>query len=487
MDRRNDIDWGGWILTVIMLGAFWPVGLVLLFRQLAGYSGKGARKQVKRHPADVARDQQARDAYSRTAQQGAQSFTQAARQSGNINDQYRQTQWFTQQQAAKQQPSARRVPQGNTVPQGSAAQQSSAAQQGGWDAVRQASSKAKKKKSRLDNMGQGLTVVGGLLAAMFGFIILATIGSDLGAANFSLRSMLSELFPLMGFFGGGLMCLFAGTKQRKKGKRYKKYLSYIGKNQEISVSALASAMGQKEKVVYEDLQDMLDDGVLPTGYIDVAEGMLILSDEGLARAAAPQPEPAAEPEPEPVVKKTVEDENAILQEIREVNDAIPDEVMSAKIDRIGEITGKILDYQRSHPSKSGQLRSFLNYYLPTTLKILRAYAQLDAQGIEGENITAAKKRIENMMDMVVDGFESQLDQLFADDALDITSDVQVLENMLRKDGLSGDGMTLGVDPGTADGGAFSAQQAYLDLQKVADELEQQKKSGEDDGQITLSL
>lgn len=454
MDRRNDIDWGGWILTVIMLGAFWPVGLVLLFRQLSGYSRKG--KQVKRHPADVAREQQARDDYFKTDWQGA-NFTRSA--------QYQQA----QQQGAQQ--SARRVPQGN------------AAQRGGWDAVRQAAPKGKKQngpEAAAKNVGDVLSVIGGIMLGVFGFISLAIIGDSWGAW----RSMIGDLFPALGFFGAGIMCLFSGRKMSRKAKRYKKYLSYIGRNQEISISALASAMGQKEKVVYEDLQDMLDDGVLPMGYIDVAQGMLILSDEGLTRSAAPQPAPAAEPEP---VKKTVEDENAILQEIREVNDAIPDEVMSAKIDRIGEITGKILDYQRSHPSKSGQLRSFLNYYLPTTLKILRAYAQLDAQGIEGENITAAKKRIESMMDMVVDGFESQLDKLFADDALDITSDVQVLENMLRKDGLSGDSMTLGPVSAPEGEGAFSAQQAYLDLQKVADELEQQKKSGEDDGQITLSL
>ena len=411
MDRRNDIDWGGWILTVIMLGAFWPVGLVLLFRQLSGYSRKG--KQVKRHPADVAREQQARQArddYFKTDWQGA-NFTRSA--------QYQQA----QQQGAQQ--SARRVPQGNT------------AQRGGWDAVRQAApQKQKGPEAKGAGLARTLTITGGILAGVFGIAILSTIGDYWG----SWRYMLSDLFPLLGFFGAGVMCLFAGHKQRKKIKRYKKYLSYIGRNQEISISALASAMGQKEKVVYEDLQDMLDDGVLPMGYIDVAQGMLILSDEGLTRTAAPQPEPAAEPEP---VKKTVEDENAILQEIREVNDAIPDEVMSAKIDRIGEITGKILDYQRSHPSKSGQLRSFLNYYLPTTLKILRAYAQLDAQGIEGENISAAKKRIEDMMDQVVSGFEKQLDKLFQDDAMDITSDVEVLENMLKKDGLSGeDGITM---------------------------------------------
>ena len=128
-----------------------------------------------------------------------------------------------------------------------------------------------------------------------------------------------------------------------------------------------------------------------------------------------------------------------------MNDEIPDEVMSAKIDRIEEITGKILRYQKEHPNKEGQLRTFLNYYLPTTLKILRAYAQLDAQGIEGQNISAAKKRIEDMMDQVVSGFEKQLDKLFQDDAMDITSDVEVLENMLKKDGLSDEGgitMTL---------------------------------------------
>ena len=102
-------------------------------------------------------------------------------------------------------------------------------------------------------------------------------------------------------------------------------------------------------------------------------------------------------------------------------------------------------FRSSHPNKEGQLRTFLNYYLPTTLKILRAYAQLDAQGIEGENISAAKKRIEDMMDQVVSGFEKQLDKLFQDDAMDITSDVEVLESMLKKDGLSDEGgitMTL---------------------------------------------
>ena len=76
------------------------------------------------------------------------------------------------------------------------------------------------------------------------------------------------------------------------------------------------------------------------------------------------------------------------------------------------------------------------------MKILRSYARLDAQGVEGENISAAKERIEGMMDQVVEGFEKQLDKLFSSDAMDIAADVQVLENMLKKDGLAGEQMKM---------------------------------------------
>jgi len=305
------------------------------------------------------------------------------------------------------------------------------------------------------------------------------ISALFGAFNDMIRTVFADaLGNASGFLVGGLVCLFMGQGRRRQAKRYRKYLSYIGRNKTVSLSALASAMGKRERTVRQDLQDMLDLGIIP-GYIDMASGRLILSSAGISDL-----EPEPEPEPE---KKPQADDYEILQEIRAVNDAIPDQVMSEKIDRIGEITGKILDYQRSHPNKSGQLRSFLNYYLPTTLKVLRAYAQLDAQGIEGENITAAKKRIENMMDQVVFGFEKQLDRLFQDDAMDITSDVEVLENMLRQDGLSGT-MTFGntstaakSSPNTG-AAAASAQQAAQELENIMKDLEDDQDQG-----ITLQL
>ena len=169
----------------------------------------------------------------------------------------------------------------------------------------------------------------------------------------------------------------------------------------------------------------------------MSTGRLHLSGEGIREPVRPEPESTGQEERS--------EDDRILAQIRAVNDAIEDAEMSRKIDRIEEITRKIFAYQKKNPEKGGQLRSFLNYYLPTTLKILNSYAQMEEQGVEGKNITAAKERIEGMMDKVVEGFEKQLDKLFEGTAMDITTDVQVLEQMLEKDGLArdGDGLTLG--------------------------------------------
>ena len=284
------------------------------------------------------------------------------------------------------------------------------------------------------NKGKGMMVWGAILAILGGFISFVEFFDTMGMGFIYMLQSIG--FPL-GLLGAGLVLLVCGTQRNKKAKRFRKYLALIGKRESISIGSLAQAMPVSYHTACDDIQEMLDEGYIPTGYLDMASGRLILSDEGLQE----EPEPEKEEQPAPP-----EDDDAILQEIRQVNDAIEDPEMSEKIDRIGEITGKILDYQRKNPNKDSQLRSFLNYYLPTTLKILKAYAQMEAQGIEGQNISAAKERIEGMMDKVVEGFEKQLDKLFQDDAMDITTDVEVLERMLDKDGLSGkgDGFQMGV-------------------------------------------
>jgi len=286
--------------------------------------------------------------------------------------------------------------------------------------------------------GSGLIAGGAILTGIFGISTIGVLSEFISSLNYGyfFADELTGLFVVLAFMIGGIIMLGKGIGNNKRKERMLNYLAYIGSNREISLVNMALSFGVSIKTLCKDLRKMLADGILPTGYLDMAAGKLILSETGYQ---APTKE---EPVEEEAPKTEQEIDDSILKEIRQVNDDIPDEVMSAKIDRIEEITGKILNYQKTHPDKAGQLRSFLNYYLPTTLKILRAYAQLDAQGIEGENISAAKARIEGMMDQVVAGFEKQLDKLFQDQAMDITSDVKVLENMLKKDGLSDDQQTM---------------------------------------------
>ena len=299
----------------------------------------------------------------------------------------------------------------------------------------------KRRKAKKEGGGTGLVIGGGILTGIFGLgaLTISMPFLDALSTGFWEWPLLIPIVACLMFMGGGIGMLFSGIGKNRRSERYLNYLAYIGANREVDLAPMAASFGMPVNKLCKDLRRMLAKGILPTGYLDLAEGKLFLTEMGY-HAQVRREEPAEETPQQAAAR-----EDDILREIRQVNDEIPDEAMSAKIDRIEEITGKILAYQKSHPNKEGQLRTFLNYYLPTTLKILRAYAQLDAQGIEGENISAAKKRIEDMMDQVVSGFEKQLDKLFQDDAMDITSDVEVLENMLKKDGLSDEGgitMTL---------------------------------------------
>ena len=114
-------------------------------------------------------------------------------------------------------------------------------------------------------------------------------------------------------------------------------------------------------------------------------------------------------------------------------DRIADAVLSEKIDHLETVAGKIFREVEEHPEKQQQAATFLNYYLPTTLKLLDSYAKFEEAGIEGENLSRAQERIEETMDALIKGFDKQLDDLYRNEAMDIDSDIRVMENMLRRD------------------------------------------------------
>ena len=180
-------------------------------------------------------------------------------------------------------------------------------------------------------------------------------------------------------------------------------------------------------------------------------GKIILPDRGYEiddleeddNESEPQPQkPQAEPV-SPEVQQLLQERDRALSEMRRLNDAIQDQTLSQQIDRLEHTTQKIMDAVVKSPDKLPQIRRFLNYYLPTTLKLLNAYDRMDATGVEGANIDGTKGRIEDIMSTICTAFDRQLDALYGQEAMDISTDIDVLEQMLAREGLGS--MNLSTD------------------------------------------
>ena len=156
-----------------------------------------------------------------------------------------------------------------------------------------------------------------------------------------------------------------------------------------------------------------------------------------AKETEKKEEKKPEPPKDPEVQKLLQERERALSEMRRLNDSIKDEKISAQIDHLEEVTGKIIDQVVAQPKKRPQIRRFLDYYLPTTLKLLNAYDRMAAAGVNGENISVTKEKIEDMMDTIVRAFDKQLDGLFGEEALDVSTDITVMEDLLAREGLAG--------------------------------------------------
>lgn len=276
------------------------------------------------------------------------------------------------------------------------------------------------------------------------------------------------------------------SAERRLIRRFHECCTVIGLRQHVPVKELAKAVELSANDMRKQLQTMIARGYFGDGaYLDMAHGELVLppvareakqsggswrelvnevlnmlrgdqvfSDDAqdadfkpVEPEPAPQPEQKPEPEPEPTkkpspasVKKTYMDElERILNELYQLNEQIEDEAVSARIDRIGTLTAGIFRAVIDNPEREQDVRKFMNYYLPTTLKLLKSYDMLEEQSYQGENILASRRKIESVLDTLIAAFEKQLDRLFQNDALDIATDIDVLETMMAGDGLSSKG------------------------------------------------
>ncbi|MED9937070.1 MAG: 5-bromo-4-chloroindolyl phosphate hydrolysis family protein [Gemmiger sp.] len=250
--------------------------------------------------------------------------------------------------------------------------------------------------------------------------------------------LVEDSMPMLMSLTGGIGCLFGGWHIRTSRRMRRKIDKIVGDAKYMYIQDIADALPCSYDKCCKHLENCIDDGLFgPDAYLDMRCKCLVVSQ----RPPEPTPAPAPKPEKQPEKQTDMPERDQykkILDELRRVNDAIPDEEMSDKISRLEAVSAKIFEQAKSDPDKLPQMRKFMDYYLPTSLKLLNTYAELDNQGVEGENISESKRRIEQTMDTLVKAFENQLDRLFASDALDVSTDIDVMQNMLRADGLTDD-------------------------------------------------
>ncbi len=167
-----------------------------------------------------------------------------------------------------------------------------------------------------------------------------------------------------------------------------------------------------------------------------------VKDDKETKAAPEEKKEEAKPAYPPEIQGLINERDKAVSEMRRLNVTIEDEKISAQIDRLESTTAKIVDAVVAEPTKQPQIRKFMNYYLPTTLKLLNAYDRMDATGVSGTNIDGTKGKIEDMLETICVAFDKQLDSLYGAEALDISTDITVMEQMLAQEGLGGTQLEL---------------------------------------------
>ncbi|MGN0976104.1 MAG: 5-bromo-4-chloroindolyl phosphate hydrolysis family protein [Gemmiger sp.] len=293
--------------------------------------------------------------------------------------------------------------------------------------------KPKEKQNDDAKWARILLVAGIVVAAVGGVATLSTVAemAAWAADGMSVGWMVEDLITGLGFLvAGGGMC-FGARRMHVSLRMRKKIANIVGKADSMYIEDIAGSIPCSYDKCCKYLEGCIAKGVFgDEAYLDMRTRTLVVRGKPPVRE---EPAPAPEPKAEADSKY-----GAILQQLRQLNDRIPGEEMSDKIDRLEKVSAKIFAQAESNPEKLPQMRKFLDYYLPTSVKLLKTYAELDEQGVEGENITDSKRRIEQTMDTLVVAFEKQLDQLFENDALDVSTDIDVMQNMLAADGLTTD-------------------------------------------------
>jgi len=300
--------------------------------------------------------------------------------------------------------------------------------------------------------GYSMTTIFGLMAislfaggiyaggtAQTGYMVAAGIMSTIGA---------------LGLFVG-----VRGVGLRKRALRFRQYVELMGEHEYYAIQNLANQTGKSTKFILKDLQEMISQRMFLCGRIDDEKTHLITSNEAYeqyklmqkAKAEKKALAQVALQEAEQMdnrvdlseeVRDIIKEGRAYIAHVQQCNKDIPGEEFSEKLYRLEEIMKRIFAQLEKQPTNAPELHKFMNYYLPTTTKLIDAYRDLDGHSMAGENIQNTKREIEDSLDTINDAFENLLDRSFREQALDISSDISVMKAMLAQEGLTKDDLTM---------------------------------------------
>ena len=285
-----------------------------------------------------------------------------------------------------------------------------------------------------------------ILIMVLGIILGVTLGTNTGVAMITTGIMAP-------FIAGSAFMAYKGTALLTRTKRFRRYVETIRGREYCQIKELADSLGKTESFVKKDLNRMIKKRLFLHGHLDRQQTCLMVTDNAyeqyqtaekqLELRQKEEQKKAEEAEklgrrkdiPEEA-KKVIAAGKEYLEEIKKCNDRIPGEEISEKISRLELVISKIFNRVEQHPELVDDLGRFMDYYLPTTVKLLKAYEDLDAQPVQGENIRKSKKEIEDTLDTIDKAFENLLDSFFEEAAWDISSDISVLHNMFAQEGLT---------------------------------------------------
>lgn len=298
----------------------------------------------------------------------------------------------------------------------------------------------------LQIVGGGLISGVSLISGLVSLIVMLMMGGP-GPLNVAGAIMAAV-------FCGGAGLLSCGVVTVSRISRFNRYKKLLGEKTHCSLEKLARGVGKSVKFVRKEIRRMIQDGFFTEGHLNKEETLLITSDEtyqyfeqSRLQLEERQRQEAAVREAKALnpmdarLKEVLERGDAFLAEIARCNDEIPGVEISEKITRIETVVRRIFRRAEAHPDVVPDLKKLMDYYLPMTVKLLDAYADMDAQPIQGETIENSKREIEATLDTLNLAFEKLLDDLFEDTAMDISTDISVLNTLLAQEGLTEDPLT----------------------------------------------